>query len=120
MSRDQLKRLKELEAENTRFRRAVSDLTLDKMILAETARGNVKALPAARNASVMCGKSSVYWSAGSAAYFVSIARRSARCPAVWVLYQDVAYLLRLPCCLAPTNQLDTPPTFKSSKQQIQL
>jgi putative transposase len=38
MSRDQLKRLKELEAENTRLRRAVSDLTLDKMILAEAAR----------------------------------------------------------------------------------
>ncbi|SFQ22002.1 transposase, partial [Tranquillimonas alkanivorans] len=33
MSRDQLKRLKELEAENRRLRRAVSDLTLDKMIL---------------------------------------------------------------------------------------
>ena len=41
MSRDQLKRLKELETENTRLRRAVSDLTLDKMILAEAARGNV-------------------------------------------------------------------------------
>lgn len=40
MSRDQLKRLKELEAENTRLRRAVSDLTLDKMILVEAARGN--------------------------------------------------------------------------------
>tara|TARA_R110002124_G_scaffold194519_3_gene361615 strand:+ start:321 stop:500 length:180 start_codon:yes stop_codon:yes gene_type:complete len=40
MSRDQLKRLKELEVENTRLRRAVSDLTLDKMILAEAARGN--------------------------------------------------------------------------------
>jgi transposase-like protein len=40
MSRDQLKRLKELEAENTRLRRALSDLTLDKMILAEAARGN--------------------------------------------------------------------------------
>ncbi|QFU08726.1 Transposase [Rhodobacteraceae bacterium THAF1] len=40
MSRDQLKRLKELEAENIRLRRAVSDLTLDKMILAEAARGN--------------------------------------------------------------------------------
>lgn len=34
MSRDQLKRLKELEAENTRLRQVVSDLTLDKMILA--------------------------------------------------------------------------------------
>jgi hypothetical protein len=33
ISRDQLKRLNELEEENTRLRRAVSDLTLDKMIL---------------------------------------------------------------------------------------
>ncbi len=40
MSRDRLKRLKVLEAENTRLRRAVSDLTLDKMILTEAARGN--------------------------------------------------------------------------------
>jgi putative transposase len=37
---DQVKRMKALEAENTRLRRAVSDLTLDKMILAEAARGN--------------------------------------------------------------------------------
>ena len=37
---DQVRRLRELEAENTRLRRAVSDLTLDKMILAEAARGN--------------------------------------------------------------------------------
>ena len=40
MSRDQLKRLKLLESENTRLRRAVSDLTLDKMILTEAAGGN--------------------------------------------------------------------------------
>ena len=39
MSRDQLKRLKELEAENQRLRRAVSALTLNKMILAEATRG---------------------------------------------------------------------------------
>ena len=37
---DQVKRLKELEAENARLRRAVSDLTLDKLILAEAAKGN--------------------------------------------------------------------------------
>ncbi len=37
---DQVRRLKALEAENARLRRAVSDLTLDKMILAEAARGN--------------------------------------------------------------------------------
>ncbi|WOI35435.1 IS3 family transposase (plasmid) [Tritonibacter scottomollicae] len=41
MSRDQLKRLKELETENSRLRRAVSDLTLDKMILAEAAPGKL-------------------------------------------------------------------------------
>ena len=40
MSRDQLKRLKLLEAENTRLRRAVSDLTRDKTILPEAAGGN--------------------------------------------------------------------------------
>jgi transposase-like protein len=37
---DQAKRLKELEKENTRLRRAVSDLTLDKLILKEVAEGN--------------------------------------------------------------------------------
>jgi transposase-like protein len=37
---EQVKRLKELEAENARLRRAVSDLTLDKLILQEAARGN--------------------------------------------------------------------------------
>ena len=37
---DQVKRLKELETENARPRRAVSDLTLDKLILQEAARGN--------------------------------------------------------------------------------
>jgi putative transposase len=37
---DQVKRLKELETENSRLRKAVSDLTLDKLILQEAARGN--------------------------------------------------------------------------------
>jgi putative transposase len=32
--------MKGLEAENARLRRAVSDLTLEKMILAEAAKGN--------------------------------------------------------------------------------
>jgi len=38
---DQVKRLKELEAENNRLRRAVSDLTIEKLILKEAARGTV-------------------------------------------------------------------------------
>ncbi len=42
---DQVKRLKELEAENARLRRAVSDLTLDKMILAGPPRETSKPRP---------------------------------------------------------------------------
>jgi transposase-like protein len=37
---DQAKRLKDLEKENARLRKAVSDLTLDKQILKEAAEGN--------------------------------------------------------------------------------
>ena len=37
---DQVKRLKELEAENIRLRRAVADLTVEKLILREAASGN--------------------------------------------------------------------------------
>ena len=37
---DQVKRLKELERENARLRQAVSDLTLEKLILREAAWGN--------------------------------------------------------------------------------
>ena len=40
MGKAQLKRLKELEKENQHLRRAVSDLTLDKLILTEAAKGN--------------------------------------------------------------------------------
>jgi transposase len=36
----QAKRLKDLERENARLRRAVSDLMLDKLILQEASRGN--------------------------------------------------------------------------------
>ena len=37
---DQVKHLKELEKENDRLRKAVSDLTLEKLILKEAASGN--------------------------------------------------------------------------------
>ena len=37
---DQVRRLKQLEQENTRLRRAISDLTLEKLILKEAASGN--------------------------------------------------------------------------------
>ncbi len=37
---DQARRLKQLEAENTRLKRAVADLTVDNQILKEAAEGN--------------------------------------------------------------------------------
>ena len=37
---EQARRLKELEQENTRLKRAVAELTLDKLILKEAAEGN--------------------------------------------------------------------------------
>ena len=40
MGADQLKELKRLQKENERLRKAVSDLTLDKLILSEAAKGN--------------------------------------------------------------------------------
>jgi putative transposase len=40
MGTDQLKELRRLQKENERLSRAVSDLTLDKLILTEASRGN--------------------------------------------------------------------------------
>ena len=40
LSIDQARRLKQLEQENARLKRAVADLTLDKLILKEAAEGN--------------------------------------------------------------------------------
>lgn len=39
MKSDEMKRLKELEAENARLKRAVADLTVDNQILKEVAKG---------------------------------------------------------------------------------
>ena len=38
---DQAERLRQLEQENSRLRRAVSDLTLEKLLLREAASGSV-------------------------------------------------------------------------------
>jgi len=62
---NQVKRMKELEQENARLRKAVSDLTLDKMILAEAAKGNYCALHVAGRALNMSGVCSASPSAGS-------------------------------------------------------
>ena len=42
---EQVKRLKELEKENTRLKRLVADLSLDNDILKEVSRGNSQARP---------------------------------------------------------------------------
>ena len=74
---DQVRRLKELETENARLRRAVADLTLDKLILKEAASGNYGAPRGAASASSTFETSSRSPSAAPAQRSASIARRSA-------------------------------------------
>ena len=57
MGTDQLKELKRLQKENDRLRRAVSDLTLEELILSEAARGNFGALHGVGPASTRCATS---------------------------------------------------------------
>jgi transposase-like protein len=75
---DQVKRLKELEKENDRLRKAVSDLTLEKLILKEAASENFQAQPAAGAASIMSWRGSPYRSALPARFSDSTVRPSAR------------------------------------------
>src|SRR5215207_7410083 len=51
---DQVKRLKDLETENTRLRRAIADLTLDKLILQEASPGKLLS-PARRRVCILRG-----------------------------------------------------------------
>ena len=74
----QVKRLKELEAENARLRKAVAELTLDKQIPAEAARGNCRAPRAGAPASSTCGGRCPSPGAAPARRSASTARRSAR------------------------------------------
>lgn len=78
MNREQLRRLKELEKENQRLRKAVSDLTLDKMILAEAAKGNFEALRIIVSALTRCGKALVFQNAGPVVFSVNTDPHSAR------------------------------------------
>jgi putative transposase len=75
---DQVKRLKELEAENTRLRRAISDLTLEKLILKEAASGNISAPPVVVLASTMSLPSTACRSGLPAEFSASTAPRNAR------------------------------------------
>ena len=79
MQRSQLARLKELEKENQRLRRAVSDLTLDKLILTEAAKGHFRALRVVASALTMFGRNLACLNVGPVARLDSIGLRSARC-----------------------------------------
>jgi transposase-like protein len=76
---DQVKRLKELEKENQRLRQAVSDLTLEKLILRDAASGNFQAPPAVVLASSTSWRSWGSRNAGRAGSSASTARHSGRC-----------------------------------------
>ena len=56
LSIDQARKLKKLELENARLRRAVADLTLDKLILKEAAEGNFQALHVAESVLITFGR----------------------------------------------------------------
>ena len=73
---DQARRLKELERENTRLRRAVADLTLEKLVLKEATEGNWQAPSAANDVSSMSVRSLVSRSAGRAGIWDSRVRRN--------------------------------------------
>ena len=75
---DQLKRLKVLEQENGRLRRAVADLTLEKLVLKEAASGNWSAPRVVGRA---LRTSRLSWTSRSglpAGCWISTVRRSAR------------------------------------------
>lgn len=74
---DQVKRLKDLETENARLRKAISNLALDKLILQEAARGNYRALPIAARASSMFASSMASPSVVRVRSWASTARRTA-------------------------------------------
>jgi len=74
---DQAKRLKELERENERLKKAVSELTLDKLILKEALSGKYCALPASGRAWTTCARSSPFRSVGRARLLANRAQPSA-------------------------------------------
>ena len=58
LSIDQVRKPKKLELENARLKRAVADLTFDKLILKEAAEGNFQALHVVENVLITFGR---YW-----------------------------------------------------------
>ena len=78
---DQARRLKELEKENGRLRKAVSDLTLDKLILKEALEGNYQAPPVAGSVSIIFRPNRASPNAVLVRLSANTVRPSGRCPA---------------------------------------
>ena len=79
MGTDQLKELKRLQKENERLRRAVSDLTLGKLILSEAARGNYGARHVAGLVSIIFAVRCGCPNGAFAVFWVSIGLRRDGC-----------------------------------------
>ena len=77
LSIDQARKLKKLELENARPRRAVADLTLDKLILKEAAEGNFQALHVVENVLITFGRFWMFLNAELAGCLHSQEQRSA-------------------------------------------
>lgn len=78
MGTDQVKELKRLQKENERLRKAVSDLTLDKLILKEAAKGNFQAPRVAGPVSIWFEIGLAFPSVGPVACWVNTVPRIAR------------------------------------------
>ncbi|MCW2305294.1 hypothetical protein M2324_003715 [Rhodovulum sulfidophilum] len=74
-----VKRLKDLEKENERLRKAVSELTLENLILREAASVNDQDPAAAEPVSITSGRRSPSRSASPVVCLGSIARHGGRC-----------------------------------------
>ena len=77
LSIDQARKLKKLELENARLKRAVADLTLDKLILEEAAEGNFQALHVVENVLITFGRFWMFLNAEPAGCWDSQEQRSA-------------------------------------------
>ena len=95
MKLEQVKRLKELEKENARLKKAVAELTLDKLILKEASEGNCRAPPVAGVAWRICRTSLGSQSAGLAVWWASIARRNANPPLCETMRRPSQAIIRL-------------------------
>jgi putative transposase len=77
---DQVKRLRSLETENRPFRRAISDLRLEKLILKAAVSGNFRAWLTAGRMSITSWPSMAYRSGSLAASWASTAQPGASAP----------------------------------------